>query len=150
MTDDLFTVRIVGLPLSEQVAASQHFDELIREFAYLHADDGDGTGVPARLIKLRDDLVGQFESFTQRSNVLRDEAIQRGDATVDLTFEIPRAAADAANDLGALLDEADEYCRSGDHLLTLAPPERALRFRRWYLGEFTRQTDGQPATPWSD
>jgi hypothetical protein len=150
VSGDLFTLRIIGLPLDEQVLASQHFDELLREFSYLHADDGDGTGVPARLINLRDELVGRFHSFTARSNLVRDEAVQRGDATIDLAFEIPRAAADAATHLGALLDEADDFCRSGEHLLTLATADRTVRFRRWYLGEFARQASGETPKAWSD
>ena len=49
-----------------------------------------------------------------------------------------------------MLDEADEYCRRGDHLLTLATPPEELRFRRWFISEFVDQVNGAPPTPWPD
>ena len=48
-----------------------------------------------------------------------------------------------------MLDEADESCTRGDHLLTLATPEE-LRFRCWFIGEFVAQINGAPPTPWPD
>jgi len=47
-----------------------------------------------------------------------------------------------------MLDEADDYCRRGDHLLTLATPAEELRFRRWFVGEFVEQLGGAAPTPW--
>ena len=47
-----------------------------------------------------------------------------------------------------MLEEADDYCRRGDHLLTLATPEEERRFRRWFIGEFVDQIEGKPPTPW--
>ncbi len=61
---------------------------------------------------------------------------------------MPPEVAAAARRLGDLLDEADEFCRSG-HLLTVATQPESVAFRRWYLGEFQRQIDGHPPGPWS-
>jgi hypothetical protein len=47
-----------------------------------------------------------------------------------------------------MLDDADEYCREGRHLLTLATPPDLLAYRRWYLQQFVDQARGRPATPW--
>jgi uncharacterized protein YfaT (DUF1175 family) len=47
-----------------------------------------------------------------------------------------------------MLDEADEYCRAGHHLLTLATPEELRVFRSWYLGQVAAQLSGAPAEPW--
>ena len=55
----------------------------------------------------------------------------------------------AAAEFDALLDEADDYCRAGETLLTLATPAPALAFRRWFLGEFVRQAAGEPPRPWT-
>lgn len=52
--------------------------------------------------------------------------------------------------LARMLDEADEFCRSGNHLLTLATPPELLAFRRWYLGEFNAQLQGQSPLPWPE
>jgi hypothetical protein len=49
-----------------------------------------------------------------------------------------------------MLDEVDEFCRQGKHLLTLATPPELVAYRRWYLGEFIAQLAGRPATPWPD
>lgn len=47
-----------------------------------------------------------------------------------------------------LLDAADDYCTSGDQLMTLVSPPGQQAFRRWYLLEFVRQLEGQPPLPW--
>ncbi|MDP9441273.1 MAG: hypothetical protein M3P34_03640 [Actinomycetota bacterium] len=49
-----------------------------------------------------------------------------------------------------MLDEPDEFCRSGNQLLTLATPPELLAFRRWYLREFNAQLQGQPPLPWPE
>jgi hypothetical protein len=48
-----------------------------------------------------------------------------------------------------LLDGADECCRAGEHLLTLAAPAPVVAYRRWLLDEIATQAAGGPATPWS-
>ena len=69
---------------------------------------------------------------------------------MDLIYHVPVEVRQAAIDLGVLLDEADDFCRQGDELLTLATPPRAVAFRRWFLEEFVRQIDGQPPVSWED
>lgn len=56
----------------------------------------------------------------------------------------------ASKSLGAMLDEADEFCRQGKHLLTLAADEELVRFRRWYLAQFIDQAEGKPPVAWPD
>ena len=63
---------------------------------------------------------------------------------------MPPAAAGAAQQLADMLDEADEYCRRSDHLLTQATPAEELRFRRWFISEFVAQLGGAPPRPWPD
>ena len=46
----------------------------------------------------------------------------------------------------ALLEEAEEYCRT--HLLTLEQPEDETRFSRWYVEQFARQCAGAAPEPW--
>ena len=142
----LVAVRIVGLPLDVYARASEHNDELLREFALIREDNSDH--VPARLLDLIDDLNARFAAFTQGPTTALHQALARGDNEIDLHYEVPVEAADAAVRLGALLDEADDFCRSGD-LLTLATLPETLAFRRWFLGEFAAQVDGRPPRPWS-
>jgi hypothetical protein len=149
---DLVTVRILGLPVALHARAGEHGEELQREFTLIaqglaHADHR--AEMPRRLLALIATLQGSYSGFTTEQEDLLDQAIRTRRSTLDLTFRVPRSAADAAVALGALLDEADEYCREGKHLLTLATPPDLLAYRRWYLQEFVEQIGGAAPTPWS-
>jgi hypothetical protein len=143
---DLTTVRILGLPLGVLERASEHNDELLREFALVREENSDH--VPSRLLALIEELNGRFGSFTEGPANAIQEALHRGDKALDLAYQVPADAGDAAVRLAALLDEADEFCRSGD-LLTLATLPESLHFRRWFLEEFSRQIAGAPARSWA-
>jgi hypothetical protein len=67
-----------------------------------------------------------------------------------MDVELPATAAPALRGVAELLDEADEFCRSGQHLLTLATPSHLLEYRRWYLGELAAQLEGAPPKPWPE
>lgn len=141
----LFTVRLVGLPLDIYQRASEHSDELLREFALIREDGSEH--VPARLLRLVEELNIRFAAFTEGPRTALQAGVARGDQQIDLHYEVPGEASEAAVRLGTLLDEADDYCRSGD-LLTLATGPEAVRFRRWFLDEFVAQIDGRPPRPW--
>ena len=148
---DLVEVHLVRLPLDVHRAASEHNDELRREFTLIRAQQAeDGSAdVPRRLVALMEELEERFSGFTEATRVELEDAIDRGETSVDLVFRVPPEAGPAAVHLGAMLDEADAHCRQGDALLTLETPPEALAYRRWYLEEFTRQLDGFPPRPWS-
>ena len=149
-TPDLVAVRIVGLPLKLYRQAAEHHDALRREFMLIHRSGADEASVPARLKRLGDELDQRFGGFTaQPTGALRD-ALCRGDERIDLVYQVPPEAKEASLELDRLLDEADAYCRVGDHLLTLATPPGPLAFRRWFLGEFANQVDGAEATSWEE
>lgn len=142
---DLVRVSILGMPLAVMQRSSEHSDELLREFALIREEGSDH--VPARLLALVEELRARFGSFSEGALQAMQDAVARGDETIDLHYEVPPAVGAAARQLGELLDEADEFCRAGD-LLTLATRPEGLAFRRWYLDEFQRQIDGQPPRPW--
>ncbi len=145
---DLVEVRLLRLPLEVWQRTQEHVDGLLREFALIAQDDEarpplragcwpwSSTSAPASARSPRPSA----SRWRRRS--------ARGETEIDLTYQIPPAAAGAAQQLGDMLDEADEYCRRGDHLLTLATPEEELRFRQWFIGEFVDQLGGAPPTPW--
>lgn len=142
----LVNVRIVGLPLDVYQRSSEHSDELLREFALVREENSDH--VPSRLLALIDELNARFSAFTQAPTAALHDALERGESTVDLTYDVPPEVAEGAVQLGSLLDETDDFCRSGD-LLTLATGPESLAFRRWFLDEFVRQIGGAPPRPWS-
>lgn len=148
--DDLVTVRIVDLPVPLHVRATEHSEGLRREFQLLHeytAQTGTAT-VPRRLLDLVDALRSSYSGFTTAQEDELEAAIASGKDQLSLTFDVPADAADAARALGAMLEEADDFCREGQHLLTLAAPDEVVAYRRWYLSQFIEQIAGAAPTPW--
>ena len=144
-------VRILGVPLALYREAAEHSDELQREFALiLLTPEGHEASVPARLLRLMGDLETRFGQFrdAQREELLA--ALDRGEGHADLIYRLPPEAKEAAATLSTMLDEADAYCRAGEHLLTLATGPGPLAFRRWFLSEFVAQVDGAAPTPWAE
>jgi hypothetical protein len=143
-------VRLLRLPVRLWVAAKQHNDELLREFALITTATAGGTeaDIPQRLI----DVIGRLRQQYGRGNEERDAQLfaahDAGVEHLDFELELPLAAADALEHIGALLDEADAFCQQGRHLLTLATPPELLTYRRWFLGEMTAQLRGAAPTPW--
>ena len=151
----LHEVRLLGVPIAVHGAAQEHSAELIREMyliaQQLHSSGGDGISehLPVRLVELVEELTGEYSGWTAAQDRQLEDAVASGVESIDLVYQIPSGAGAAAQHLGAMLDDADEYCRAGQHLLTLATPPNLKRYRQWYLGEFVRQLAGEPPTPWS-
>jgi anti-anti-sigma factor len=149
MNEGLMDVRLIGLPLDVQRRTDAHYDALMREFELIRqSDSGNGT-VPVRLLDLVDELSTRFNQFAEQPRALLEAALESGGSTVDLAYQVPRETADACRRLLVLLDEADEYCRAGEHLVTLASPPAVRAYREWFLREFIEQEAGRPPTPWS-
>ena len=148
MTTDLVEVRLVALPLDVWQRTQEHVDDLLREFTLVAQDEEARASVPGRLLALIEELTAGYGQFSVEQRAQMEAAVARGERAIDLVYRVPPAAAPAAQQLGDMLDEADEYCRRGDHLLTLAPPPDEVRFRRWFISEFVDQVGGAPPTPW--
>lgn len=150
MTDavdgDLVEVRLLGLPLDLHSVATEHHDGVTREFQLIALDP---STAPARLLALGEELTGRYGAFTAEPSEELSRALQRGDATVDLVYRVPRAASDGARQLMIVLDEVDDYCEAGG-MLSLATPPEAKAYRRWFLEAFVDQVEGAPPVPWSE
>jgi hypothetical protein len=146
---ELHEVRLAGFPLALHARAQEHHEELMREFQLL-ALSSPSAGVPQRLVALVEELTTSFGGFTSVPNAARDAAAERGEDTIDLTYQVPPSAAAAATRLDAMLDEADEYCRAGERLLTMAAPDDVAALRHWQLAEFAAQLGGAAPTPWAE
>lgn len=149
---DLRTVRLLGLPVALFLRAREHHDELIREFTLMairsNGTSANGVALPPRLRELVDILGRRFGASTLRADMERDAAIERGDATVDLTYQVPASLGDDLKMLTQLMDDADDFCRM-ETLLTLPRDASMVAFGHWYNNEFLRQIDGLPPTPWN-
>jgi anti-sigma regulatory factor (Ser/Thr protein kinase) len=139
-------VRLLELPLAVYLAAEEHNDALLREFALLGRAEP-GRGMPSRLLQLAAEVRAWFGPAT---GFLRDQvqaAIDRGAPTVDLDIWIPEAGWEILVRMSEQLDEVDEYCRAGD-LLTLTAPPPVVRFRRWSTEQVSAQMAGRPPQAW--
>ena len=158
VTPELQTVHVRRMPIAVSARSSQHFEELMREFALITMDtdrDRETTDskrpVPERLLTLVAELTSEFAAFTTAVQAQREEAAARGDSEINLTYHLPPSTTDAVRQLETLLEEVDEFCQSGQHLITLATPPESLAFRQWYFQEFIEQIElGHPPVPWPD
>jgi hypothetical protein len=144
--ESLVTVRLLGLPLAVQARAQEHSDELIRELTLVGEQmrqQGNHAGLPARLVTLIEQLTAQYSAFTGEQEQQVAQATAAGRPTIDLDYRVPASTAEAVRALGTILDEADEYCRAGEHLLTLPTPPDLVVYRRWFLDQFERQIGGE-------
>jgi anti-anti-sigma factor len=147
---ELVEIRLIGVPVQIHEVTSEHGDALRRELALVREAAGDEADLPDELRELVAQLIDRFSAFTDDADRRLAEAVTRGEATVDLTFRVPPEVREGASRLMVLLDEADAFCRSGRHLLTLVAPPEVVAYRRWFLGQFVAQADGADPVPWSD
>jgi hypothetical protein len=140
-------VQLVNVPVRILAAGRQQHDELMHEFAVLAVSLEDRSSVPSRMLDLIDALGTRYGRAADRPDSAVDEAIGRGDDSVDLAYEVPAHVVDAADALERMMDEADEFCQQ-EQMLTLARSDVQKRFARWYLDEFRRQVAGEPPQPW--
>jgi len=150
---DLVEVQLLQIPVRLWARSQEQHDALMREFALMSVPTEPGEKerhVPTRLLELIDTLNADFEGVSTEQEKALEAAAAAGVESLDLVYRIPAAAAPASQALGAMLDEADEYCRQGQHLLTLAPDEDLVRFRWWFLDQFIGQTEGKSPVAWPD
>ncbi len=139
-------IHLLDYPLQLGVRASQHYDEVFREFALLAASTpADPDAIPTRLLRLVDALGRRYASQHEHE-AERDQALARGETVRDFTLTMPTSVAKVGGLLDAMLDETDQFCRDGV-LLTLEAPADVVTFRRWYLRALIEQLDGAAPAP---
>ncbi|MDQ1713692.1 MAG: hypothetical protein QOE45_3142 [Frankiaceae bacterium] len=151
MNDDFHEVRLIGVPLALIARSGEHHEELMREFQLLAIDPPTSTPgheVPQRLLDLIATMTTQYGGISDAATAEREAASARGEESTDITITVPASVAEACIRLDRMLDEADEFCRQGERLLTMATPPDAAALRHWYLGEFVAQIGGAPPTSW--
>ena len=144
----LIEVRILSLPVPIWERAREHGDGMMREFALIQLSESDHHGVPRRVLELANELKDRFSEFTTGTDAEMAAGAASKATEIDLLYKVPADISDACVRLGSLLDEADGYCRAGEHLLTLVTPPEARAFRVWFLEEFVRQIVGEEPLPW--
>jgi len=133
-------------PLRLGTRASEHYESVYRELALLASSD-EGAPVPGTLLELLEEM-DRRSARNNASEQVRDEALARGEDSLDIELHVPADVVGVAQRVEQLLDEADAFCRDGT-LLTLEPSGDVVEFRRWYIDELVRQIAGEPPRPWS-
>lgn len=149
---DLVEVSLLEIPVDLWDRANEESKDLMREFTLisLSRDAGD-SAVPAKLVKLADELQRSYSSVTADPRTRLETAVEEGRAVIErLDYLVPRTILGDLERLGEALDEADEYCRRGKHLLSLAASPQSRALRGWFLDEFKRQLSGEPPTAWPE
>ncbi len=143
----LVPICLRAVPVEVHRRAAEHQEGLRRELSFVeHAQAADA--VPARLQALTAELAERYGGLTQAQTERMTAAMESGEESIDLEYDLPADVADAALHLAELLDELDQFCRDGD-LLTLVTPPDLLAYRRWFLGEFVAQVrEGRAPQPW--
>ena len=142
-------VRLIGVPVRILIAAREHHDDVLREFSVLAMSQQDHASQPSRRLAELTELFGStYGVATNRPDPVVVDAMQRGESTVDLSYEVTADTATAADRLETLMTEADEFCRS-EQMLALPRSALLVEIAHWYLDEFRRQIGGEAPRPWS-
>lgn len=150
-SDGLLTFHLNGLPIAVHARAQEHADGVTRELILAAASLRQGSNardLPAGLVDLINALSAQESMLTGEQENQIAAAIAADHDTINLTYRLPAAAADAAQKWGDILDAADDYCRAGGVLLTLATPADLVAYRRWFHSQFADQAAGQSPVSW--
>jgi anti-sigma regulatory factor (Ser/Thr protein kinase) len=137
---DLLHVELGDVPTDLLLAAKSHVDSLVREFELASAGEVAGltAEVPAHLAGALRSVVDRFSDARVAIKHQALDAARAASPSTRLALDLPIAAADAAEEYLAALDEVDTYCRA-KRLLTLETPPQHRVFRRWYVGELVGQ-----------
>ncbi len=142
-------VRLERFPVDLWTRADAETRDLMREFVLMTIDHD--HAVPRQLLQIVSELQERYGAISSDQTARLERARQAGQQTIDeLVYEVPAGIAGDIRRLGEILDQADEYCRRGEHLLSLASSPGAKAFRDWFLDEFTHQLGGAEPTPWPE
>lgn len=143
-------VQLVGVPLLLRARHAEYGQDLMRELTLVRmgAESRDGASVPDRLLAVADEVRLTYGAFTAGPSDELDAATERGEEFFDVTYTVPDHVGTFLARLTEVLEDAEEFCRAGRYLLTLAPDPELLAYRRWLFGEFEGQIAGRPPLPW--
>ena len=145
-SSDLIPVRILGADATTCYSLLRHYRELRRELRLLsltHAED-------YPLAKRLSDLIIAFEQeFPQTAITQLEDALESGQASLDIEVEASPALVGLIPQMLEVLDLADAFSRA-QQFLALARTHHQNSYSHWFLGEFSRQADGEAPRTWAD
>jgi len=146
-TDELLPVELRGVPLALAARSTDHFATLLRELALVDASD---VTAHRRLLALSEELQEKYARLGSAQRERAEAAVAAGATTIDLHYQVPTDLADDLDRLTTLLAEVDDFCRGGE-LVTLVTPPELSRYRKWLFDEFRAQLRGTAGpTEWTE
>ena len=143
---DAAGVLLLGYPVRLGIRARDHSSAILRECALL-SHSAVISSAPARLIELAQQITSAYSGEMAVVDQQRNEALARGDATVDLRYPPIRGTRQIIQAWQSIMDELDDFA-AGTALLTQATPPDLVALRNWTIAEFLGQLDGREPTPW--
>jgi len=148
--EELVAVVLLDLPVAIWERADDEARDLMRELAVIALNrDREVADVPSQLMDLIEELERDYGAIGHDQARRLAAARAAGESVIDrLEYRLPRRSAADIRRLAEALDAADEYCRQGEHLLSVATSAPSKAFRHWFLGELITQLAGGTPTPW--
>lgn len=137
-------------PLRLWAEQTEYFEGLLREFSLLVIGEQSGelrAAAPGRLLELAETVNDRFGGLLQTVNDERRLALERGLDRIDSRLPLVEGLPAFLEQVRQVLEEADEFCRSGD-LLSLPRSPELQRFSEWTREELVRQYEGGAPTAW--
>ncbi|WP_432510967.1 ATP-binding protein [Kineococcus sp. SYSU DK001] len=143
-------VQLLGLPLRHRAALGVHVEGLLRELALIRLgrEQDLGASLPARLLELAVDLDTTYAPYRAQQAQAMDDALAAGQVAYDAIYQASAASAAWVRHFSEVLEEADDFCRAQEHLLTAPAGREVVAFRRWLFGQILQQLAGQAPRPW--
>lgn len=144
-------VRLVDYPVLLGVRQQNRTADLMRELQLIELDahpDAGRVSTPRQLLRLATDLYDAFGPALEEPREQLERAYAAGDATIVQCYPLVPGSRTTMLRYARLMEQADEFCRSGA-VMNLAPDPEVHALRRWTVEEFVRQHAGLAPRPWA-
>lgn len=138
-------VQLLNFPVQEWAHFRAMYTELRRELRLLAITHPDDYPLATELTELARTVDGHRLHSTGLAKL--EAAIEAGQTTADLTYEVPVTSVHDMPRLASLLREAVRFCHE-QNLLASAPLEEHVELVVWYADQFVQQAAGREASPW--
>jgi hypothetical protein len=132
---DVVVVRLAAMPVRLVLTSAALVDDVIRETTIAQ------TALDPRLAALTAQLASWSSGLREPARAAARAAAEAHQRLIDVEFPAPAGAFERFRELLLVLEGVAEFCRNGE-LLSLAPSDEVLAFRRWYGEEVSRQVGG--------
>lgn len=143
--DGGFRVELRNMPAQLFGHLRRYHFELRRELRLLAFSDPERYPLAVRVTETF--ARGDAERSATRGIEALDAAIARGEASVDLVYEVPAETPATMADILELLAQVREEF-ADEQLLAVTPREELLALQTWYFREFVRQGRGEEPRSW--